>query len=69
MHTMIRGAMLLPLHWGTFNLALHAWDEPPERLLAAAKASNVLTLIPRPGEQVEPAAPHAPDTWWRAVHA
>lgn len=66
-HAMLRGALLLPLHWGTFNLAFHAWDEPPERLLAAAGRENVRTLIPRPGERVEPADPPSPDAWWRRV--
>ena len=66
-HAMLRGATLLPLHWGTFNLAFHAWDEPPERLLAAAARANVRTLIPRPGQRVEPATSPQLDTWWRHV--
>ena len=66
-HAMLRGALLLPLHWGTFNLAIHAWDEPPERLLAAAARENVQTVIPRPGQGVEPATPPRPDPWWRRV--
>lgn len=32
----LRGSVLLPIHWGTFNLAMHAWDEPAERVVAAA---------------------------------
>jgi L-ascorbate metabolism protein UlaG (beta-lactamase superfamily) len=27
---------LLPVHWGTFALALHDWDQPAERLLELA---------------------------------
>lgn len=26
----------LPVHWGTFSLALHAWDQPAETLLELA---------------------------------
>ena len=66
-HAMLRGAVLLPLHWGTFNLAFHAWDEPPERLLAAAERERVRIVIPRPGERVEPATPPELDPWWRRV--
>lgn len=66
-HAMLRGALLLPLHWGTFNLAIHAWNEPPERLLAAAALANVHTVIPRPGQGVEPATPPPADAWWRRV--
>jgi L-ascorbate metabolism protein UlaG (beta-lactamase superfamily) len=64
-HTMIRGDVLLPIHWGTFNLAFHAWDEPPERLLVAAEREHVRVVIPRPGQQVEPASLAEPETWWR----
>ena len=33
---MLGGGTLLPVHWGTFNLALHAWDEPAETLVELA---------------------------------
>ena len=66
-HAMLRGAVLLPIHWGTFNLAFHAWNEPPDRLLAAAEGSAVRLVIPRPGQFVEPAALPALATWWRNV--
>lgn len=29
--------MLVPLHWATFDLALHPWYEPIERALASAE--------------------------------
>lgn len=59
---------LLPVHWGTFSLAMHAWDQPAETLLAeAGRAGAQPLLMPRPGEPVEPAheAPVVP--WWRGV--
>ena len=31
------GGLLIPVHWATFNLALHAWSEPVERLLARGR--------------------------------
>ena len=30
----------LPVHWGTFDLALHAWDEPAETLLGTRPESR-----------------------------
>lgn len=42
-----------PLHWATFNLACHAWAEPIERAVAAAKAQGVQLVAPRMGERVE----------------
>ncbi len=32
------GGILLPVHWATFNLSYHAWDEPILRTLRAAAA-------------------------------
>ncbi len=36
----VRGKLLLPVHWGTFNLAFHAWNDPAERVLAAAQTCH-----------------------------
>src|SRR6185369_10130264 len=32
-YRMLGSGEFLPIHWGTFNLAMHAWDEPAETLL------------------------------------
>jgi hypothetical protein len=59
----------LPVHWGTFSLALHAWDEPVETLLELAPKRGARLLLPRLGEAVEPAQAEEPTPWWRAVDA
>jgi L-ascorbate metabolism protein UlaG (beta-lactamase superfamily) len=59
------GATLFPVHWGTFNLALHAWDEPAETLLAHAGGQRIIT--PRLGLPVEPAHLDGATPWWREV--
>lgn len=53
---------LLPVHWGTFNLALHPWAEPADVLLA--KAGDGL-LMPKLGEAVEPLRVEGVQPWWR----
>src|SRR5688572_16237457 len=63
----LRGKALLPIHWGTFNLAFHSWDEPAERVVAAAVANGTKLFIPRPGESIEPSAAAVTDPWWRRV--
>jgi L-ascorbate metabolism protein UlaG (beta-lactamase superfamily) len=60
-------APFLPVHWGTFSLAMHAWDEPAETLFAAAPRRRQPLLMPRLGEAVEPAHGLPPTPWWRAV--
>ncbi|GIG62265.1 MBL fold metallo-hydrolase [Longispora fulva] len=64
-HADLAGAALLPIHWGTFNLALHPWNEPADRTLASARQAGARVAIPRPGQPFEPtlAAPTA--AWWR----
>ncbi len=64
-HVDLGGKLLLPIHWGTFNLAFHAWNAPADEALAAATARGVAIAIPRPGEWLEPAAPPPVDAWWR----
>ena len=63
-HHLLGGGAFLPVHWGTFSLAMHAWDEPAETLLAQATASTAL-LMPRLGEAVQPAQPQPLQPWWR----
>ena len=63
----VRAKRLFPVHWGTFNLAFHAWDEPIRRTLAAAKAVQLDVLTPRIGETVDADMPFASTAWWEAV--
>ena len=66
-HRLVRGEVMLPVHWGLFDLALHGWTEPIERVLVAADAQGVRVASPRPGGMVEPARLAAPERWWPAV--
>jgi L-ascorbate metabolism protein UlaG (beta-lactamase superfamily) len=56
--------LVLPVHWGTFDLALHSWTEPIERLLVASQARNIPVAVPRPGESIEPSLPFTTNRWW-----
>jgi L-ascorbate metabolism protein UlaG (beta-lactamase superfamily) len=57
----------LPIHWGTFNLAMHAWDAPAERLIELAPKAGITMMVPRLGDALEPAAGARLDPWWRGV--
>ncbi|MEV7237372.1 MBL fold metallo-hydrolase [Streptomyces sp. NPDC051020] len=59
--------VLLPIHWGTFNLALHPWAEPGEWTMDAAEEVGQPVAVPCPGEPFEPAGVLPVDRWWRAV--
>jgi L-ascorbate metabolism protein UlaG (beta-lactamase superfamily) len=66
-HALLGGGAFLPVHWGTFSLAMHAWDEPVETLLQLAPSQGVPLLMPRLGEPVEPVAQAPVVPWWRTL--
>ncbi|BBC31352.1 uncharacterized protein SGFS_026460 [Streptomyces graminofaciens] len=61
--------VMLPIHWGTFNLAQHAWAEPGEWTRDAAEDAGQAVAFPRPGEPFEPTGTLPTDPWWRTVSA
>jgi L-ascorbate metabolism protein UlaG (beta-lactamase superfamily) len=65
----VRAKALIPVHWGLFRLAHHGWTEPVERVLAAARCTDLAVLTPRPGQSIEPTAPRPGDSdrWWPAT--
>ena len=63
-HQLLGGGAFLPVHWGTFSLAMHAWDEPADTLLANAPSHDAL-VMPRLGEAVEPKEQRSAKAWWR----
>ena len=65
-HAML-GGVFMPVHWGTFALAMHAWDQPAERLLEFAPQTGAQLLMPLLGQPVEPAHAEAVEPWWRGV--
>ena len=61
---MLGGGPFMPVHWGTFNLALHAWDDPAERL-HEGETSGIELLMPQLGAPFEPAYGLFRKVWWR----
>ena len=66
-HRDLRARRMFPLHWGTFNLAFHDWDEPIERALQAAARDNVDLVTPRVGEIVVADQAFVARRWWKEV--
>jgi L-ascorbate metabolism protein UlaG (beta-lactamase superfamily) len=66
--TQLGAKRLLPVHWAKFNLALHPWDEPIERLLQAAAGSAFRLITPMLGQTVRPESDeHYDQPWWRNI--
>jgi len=63
-HIALKGKLMMPIHWGTFNLALHAWREPVARLLKHAAEKQVQLFLPKPGEPTEVTNEGYNSEWW-----
>jgi L-ascorbate metabolism protein UlaG (beta-lactamase superfamily) len=66
-HRRVRGAVMLPVHWGLFALASHGWTEPIERALVAGRDAGAVVISPRPGRSVEPTVERPQERWWPSL--
>jgi L-ascorbate metabolism protein UlaG (beta-lactamase superfamily) len=57
-----RAGLLMPIHWGLFDLALHAWRQPIERIVEIARERGWKLFAPEPGLPTEVAAVQS--DWW-----
>jgi L-ascorbate metabolism protein UlaG (beta-lactamase superfamily) len=64
-HIDLRGKVMLPIHNGTFDLAMHSWDDPFEQISALAAARGQQLATPVIGAALRIAAPQATGPWWR----
>jgi L-ascorbate metabolism protein UlaG (beta-lactamase superfamily) len=64
-HRDVRGGILLPIHWATFDLAFHSWSAPVEWLREDAAEHDVTIAVPRPGERFDAETVPTAD-WWSA---
>ena len=54
--------LLMPIHWGLFNLALHGWQQPIERMFAEP---GVRLWSPEPGRPTDVVGEELRSEWWR----
>ena len=64
---LLGGGAFLPVHWGTFSVAMHAWDQPAEELLSLGEKAGAKLVMPRLGEAIEPERAERAHAWWRGV--
>ena len=66
-HRELRGEVLLPIHWATFDLAFHPWGAPADWVVRECAEHDVRLAMPRPGERFDPEGGGLPtDPWWDA---
>lgn len=64
--TELNTRLLLPVHWAKFDLALHPWNEPIQRVTAEAARRSMPITTPMIGEPVTLGSPHPAKRWWEA---
>lgn len=62
----LKAAVLLPVHWGKFRLALHDWDEPIKRVVTKSKELGIKITTPMLGESFTINSTLPTKHWWEA---
>jgi L-ascorbate metabolism protein UlaG (beta-lactamase superfamily) len=61
-----RRGLMMPIHWGLFDLALHPWRQPIERLLELAGEKGIRLWAPEPGRPTDVVVgAEVRSDWWR----
>ena len=66
-HFDVQGKVMMPVHNGTFDLALHDWDEPLERVYQLAEEKGAYVAMPTFGQHYQIHSKQTSSPWWRAV--
>lgn len=61
----LKSKALVPVHWGMFDLALHNWFDPMERLEKASEGKNINLYTPKFGQIVEINKQTIFEKWWK----
>ena len=56
---------MFPIHWGMFELSIHAWYEPIEEALRLSRNEDFDLLAPQIGQVIDPLAPFDLQPWWQ----
>ncbi len=63
----LRGKIMQPIHWGTFDLALHSWYDPMKRVAEAADSLGIKLSTPIVGETITIDENLKTTRWWETV--
>lgn len=64
-HQAVRGKLMVPSGWGTFDLGMFPWYEPINRFVISANLADIDYLTPKIGEVVIPGQVGGRDAWWK----
>jgi len=64
-HQAVRGELMVPSGWGTFDLGMFPWHEPIERFLIAVDQAAIEYLTPKIGEVINFGRAGGSEAWWK----
>lgn len=66
-HLDLGAEVMFPIHWGTFALSYHDWDEPIERAVKASEDNSIILVTPKLGEKFVFGGELLQQDWWRTL--
>jgi L-ascorbate metabolism protein UlaG (beta-lactamase superfamily) len=60
----LKAKALLPVHWGKFALAYHAWNEPIGKVVQHASDAKLPLATPKIGEPITIGEAYPTTVWW-----
>ncbi len=63
----VNARVLVPVHNGTFDLSMHAWDDPLKQITQLAEKHGVSIRTPVFGERLDIRSPAPTGAWWATV--
>ncbi|CAM4262315.1 MBL fold metallo-hydrolase [Vibrio neonatus] len=64
-HLDVQGDKLFPVHWSTYELFMHQWDEPVNDLIGEAQKTSIELVTPFIGQSVDFSKPISSHYWWQ----
>jgi len=65
---LLKGRRMLPVHWLTFDLALHPWEEPVIQAVETGAEMGVEVITPQLGELIDLQGLVTTTRWWESIH-
>lgn len=66
-HLDVKGKLLMPIHWGKFDLSLHDWKESVDRLSTKATKEGIELFTPKIGDLITVKENQPLEKWWKQV--
>ncbi len=64
----LNAKVAMPIHWGSFALSIHPWDDPAEAFTTHAEREKLETVTPRIGETFSfEEYSNYQEKWWRDI--